>query len=168
MLVPRSRVRPRTIDVFEGAARRARSVVVGDWGRPDAHRRDRHVSAHSILTQAFPDRSAFPDEEHFAIWLRLTPGTAVSKGNGASRVASVLHGGGFRHRVQARETGPPGVALQGTVPQADGFQSQCSRGFPWLLLGFVNYSRRLISTQGRSTRVVSRRSVRTRVPLQAV
>lgn len=113
-LCPAAESDQETIDVVEGAARRARSVVVGDRGRPDAHRRDRHVSAHTILTEAFPDRSAFPDEEHFAIWPRLTPSTAVSKGNSASRTASVLRGGGSCHRVQARETGLPGVALQGT------------------------------------------------------
>ena len=71
-----------------------------DGDRPDAHRRDRHGAGRTILTEVGPDLSAFPDEKHFASWLRLTPRTAVSggkplrgkkpNGTGSTRVAGVL------------------------------------------------------------------------------
>ena len=56
-------------------------------------------AARTILTEAGPDLSAFPDERHFASWLRLTPRTAVSggkllrgkkNGTGSTRIAGVL------------------------------------------------------------------------------
>ena len=56
-------------------------------------------AARMILTEAGPDLSAFPDERHFASWLRLTPRTAVSGGKplhgkknctGSTRIAGVL------------------------------------------------------------------------------